>query len=390
MKMKLTQRSVAAITTPDPTGKQQLYWDTELKGFGVLVSGVSDAKTYVVKGSVGGLSVRRKIGRVDLLTVASAREKAKEMLLALRSGRDPLERRAATVQAALDQYLAARPSLRPRSLENYRDAFRVHLSDWLGLPLSSITRSMIENRHRDIQGPAAANGAMRAFRAVWNHAADRDPDLPPNPVRLRGQWHRLRPRERCVRADDMAGFYQAVMALPNAVGRDYLLLISFTGLCRREAATLRWTDVDLQGKVLRIPAAATKAGRRLDLPMTDFVHDLLVARRSLGDATFVFPAASRSGHVEEPRVFLDAIAGACGIQVSCHDLRRTYVTTAEGCDISPIALRALVNHSLGRDVTSGYIQMTAERLREPAQRVCENLKALCGIVEPIGNVVAFS
>src|SRR6516165_3851793 len=42
------------------------------------------------------------------------------------------------------------------------------------------------------------------------------------------------------------------------------------------------------------------------------------------------------------------------------------------------APQALVNHSLGGDVTSGYIVMTPERLREPAQRVCDRLKTLCG------------
>jgi hypothetical protein len=31
---------------------------------------------------------------------------------------------------------------------------------------------------------------------------------------------------------------------------------------------------------------------QLDLPMSDFVHDLLVARRSIGDGKWVFPANS--------------------------------------------------------------------------------------------------
>ena len=50
-------------------------------------------------------------------------------------------------------------------------------------------------------------------------------------------------------------------------------------------------------------------------------------------------------------------------------------------DISAIALKALVNHSLGQDVTEGYIQITAERLREPAQRVTDKMKELCGVTE---------
>jgi hypothetical protein len=45
-----------------------------------------------------------------------------------------------------------------------------------------------------------------------------------------------------------------------------------------------------------------------------------------------------------------------------------------------MALKAPANHSLGKsDVTSGYIQMTVERLRRPAQQVGDRLMELCGI-----------
>ena len=78
------------------------------------------------------------------------------------------------------------------------------------------------------------------------------------------------------------------------------------------------------------------------------------------------------------------VAEATGIRVSVHDLRRTFITVAESTDISPYALKALVNHSLGNDVTSGYVQITVERLREPAQRVCDKMMELCGIKPPEG------
>ena len=70
------------------------------------------------------------------------------------------------------------------------------------------------------------------------------------------------------------------------------------------------------------------------------------------------------------------------MRMSAHDLRRTFITVAESVDISPLALKALVNHSLGRDVTSGYVVMTAERLREAALCICTRMKALCGIADP--------
>jgi hypothetical protein len=82
---------------------------------------------------------------------------------------------------------------------------------------------------------------------------------------------------------------------------------------------------------------------------------------------------------------LSIVEKACGVKVSVHDLRRTFVTVAEAADVSPMSLKALVNHALGNDVTSGYVQMSVERLREPAQRVCDKLKELCEIAPPEGT-----
>jgi integrase len=96
---------------------------------------------------------------------------------------------------------------------------------------------------------------------------------------------------------------------------------------------------------------------------------------------------SASGHIEEPKFALNLVAKQCGVRISAHDLRRTFISVAESCDISPIALKALVNHALGGDVTSGYVVLSTERLREAAQRVADRLKELCNIQGPEGNNV---
>ena len=188
-------------------------------------------------------------------------------------------------------------------------------------------------------------------------------------------------RERLVKADDLKKFYTAVMKLPNPVARDYLLLILFTGLRRSEAAGLTWDDVDFSARVIRVRASATKARRKLDLPMSSFVLALLEARRRIGNTNWIFPANSESGHISEPKYPLDLIRAETGIEVSVHDLRRTFITAAESTNMSAYALKALVNHVIddNGDVTAGYIQMTTERLREPAQRVCDQLMEWCGI-----------
>jgi integrase len=424
-------------------GEQRLVWDEHLRGFGVLVSGKTGTKSYVVKGRVAaGRTVRRKIGRADVVTLVAARAEAKKVMLGLAAGIDPRAKKAsvATLGEITAGYVSL-ASLKPRTAESYRETLARYFADWVDKPISSITRDAVEKRHRAIaeevqvrdraaiarhakvhlrraerterdwpeasarhrakfeaakareprSGYAVANGAMRVLRLLWNFAADKDPSLVgPNPVKLKKSWFEVDRREGLVKADDMAKFCEAVTALKNPVARDYILLLLYSGLRRRETAGLKWDAVDFKAGVIRLPAKSTKSGRKLDLPMSDFVRDILVARRALGDAKFVFPANSKSGHIEEPKSALAEVAVASGVRVSVHDLRRTFVSVAESCDISPIALKALVNHAVGgdRDVTAGYVIPSTERLREAAQRVADRLKTLCGIAEPAGKTVA--
>jgi integrase len=401
-KTKLTQTAVERLKAPDPSGKQVLYWDAELKGFGVLCSGVSNARTYVVQRDLpDGRSRRTTVGAVAEMSLQEAREAAAGLLLEMRRGIDPKAARRAslTLRQTLADYLAKHGRLREKSRDLYGQTVEKHLAPWLERPIAGITAEEVEARHRKIaeevkaqtgkEGKAAANAAMRTFRVLWNYAAERDPSMGTSPTRaLKQSWFAVPRRERLVKADELPKFYAAVRELTNQIHRDYVLLLLFTGLRRREAARLTWDDVDFDAKTLRIPAESAKSGRKLDLPLTDFVHELLVERRAHGEPPFVFPSDAKSGHIEEPKFPLAQVAKACGVQISAHDLRRTFITVAESCDISPLALKALVNHSLGGDVTAGYVQMTVERLREPAQRVCSRLKELCDVEELTGEDVA--
>ena len=201
------------------------------------------------------------------------------MLHDMRKGIDPKQKPApvVTLRHVLESYLK-RTDLRPKSVKAYRSAVETHLEPWLDRPLSEITREMVEERHKAIaaavakggryKGEATANGVMRVLRVLWTYQADRDGSLGANPVRLRKQWFDVPPRARLIKGDELPAFYAAVMTLPNPVQRDYVLFQLFTGMRREEAAELRWVDVDLAGKIIRVPRASTKPGRKLDLPMT--------------------------------------------------------------------------------------------------------------------------
>lgn len=388
-RIKLTKAAVGRLPAPDPSGKQALHLDTEVPGFGVLCSGTTEVKSYIAQKRLPNGQLRRvTIGSCSHFTLDEARAKARELLVAMARGEDPAaerqRKRVSTLRAVLESYLATRKDLRPKTIKIYRESIEHYLRGWLDQPMAAITPEMVETMHSGLgasAGEATANSTFRVFRALYNHAMDRDDTLPLNPVRrLKKGWFPTVVRDSLVRAEQLPAFYAAVDELPSRIASAYLKLLLFTGLRRQEAAALTWAEVDLSARVIRLSANRTKAGRKLDLPMTSFVRDLLVAHRAIGtDGPFVFSANSKSGHIEEPKFHLALVAKQTGIAISAHDLRRTYVTVAESCDISPLALKALVNHALGNDVTSGYVQMSTERLREPAQRVCDRLIELSQI-----------
>lgn len=312
-KLKITKAAVQKMPAPTPSARQELYWDTELRGFGVLCSGTTNSRTFVVQGQVNGKSRRVSIGPTNVFSVTQAREQAQDLLAKMHLGVDPKEERAEqrrepmTLRKALDTYLTARKEPRPQSAADYREFIERWLSDWLDKPLSDINPDMVEQRHLDIPkqvaanrrdeaarrgrdaklpdnvGEHTANQVMRIVRALWNHAADRDDQLPPNPTRrLKRAWYPEKRREDHVRPSEMPAFYEAVCSLENPVQRDYMLLLMFTGLRKSEAAALSWQEVDFHERVIRLPEDRTKAKRRLDLPMSDFLRDLLVQRRANG------------------------------------------------------------------------------------------------------------
>lgn len=206
--------------------------------------------------------------------------------------------------------------------------------------------------------------------------------MPVNPVkRLKRAWFPEPRRIGVVRTEDLPRFYQAVKALKNEVSRDFILVLLFSGLRKTECATLKWSDVDFGERVIRLQASATKAGRRLDLPMSDVTRDILVARRALGDTGFIFPGAGVTGRLWDPG--LAAVTKATGIKVTAHDLRRTYASIAEGTGISFVELKALLNHALPGDITSSYVIVSPQRLKEAAQTVADKIKSLCRIEDVV-------
>jgi len=91
----------------------------------------------------------------------------------------------------------------------------------------------------------------------------------------------------------------------------------------------------------------TKNKSTLVLPMNTAVYALLKNRHdNLKESDYVFPSVTGKGHIADIRKELDKINAAANItKLTPHSLRHTFSTYAEYLDISPFAIKALLNHS---------------------------------------------
>ena len=173
-------------------------------------------------------------------------------------------------------------------------------------------------------------------------------------------------------------WYQATPSLKqdqlskqSALVANYLLFLLFTGFRRQEAATLKWSDIDLNDRSFTL--TDTKNREPLTLPLTEFISDMLKSRKSATDSEYVFAGDGKAGYLIEPRRQVQKVTELSGVSFTLHDLRRTFITEAESIDISAYALKRLVNHKMTNDVTAGYIVNDVERLRKPMEQISAQL-----------------
>ena len=90
MRKKLTAKAVERLKAPTKSGKQEVAWDTELTGFGVLLSGVTSRRATSCSATLPGGSTRRvTIGDVAELDLAKARDEAADVAPRHAPGRRP-------------------------------------------------------------------------------------------------------------------------------------------------------------------------------------------------------------------------------------------------------------------------------------------------------------
>ncbi len=393
-RMKITKANMLEIVKP--SSGQVDYFDTELKGF--CVRATKEALTFFVRSTLRGTTKKPfiPIGTYGTFTPEQARGKAKDYLRRLDLGENPHpkaqpKQETITIQDLYRQYISGKKTpLAESTIYQYDSWINNHFKDWLTLPADTITGSMVLDRLSVMEkanGMTQAASSIKLLRGLYRLGIALHPGvIVHNPVEavreVRGrEWAPRKRRMTYIAPQDLPAWFKAVNNYDNPKGRDYMLLLLYTGLRRNEAARLKWSHIDFKGKAFTFIPENKRGERpeddRVTMPLSIQAYRLLLQRKAQGwENEYIFPGKHPSPYLSNPDNYKRDIIQASGVQFCFHDLRRTFITIAESLDIPHYALKALLNHSMGNDVTGGYICMSTERLREPMQMIADRIAAL--------------
>ena len=152
LKGRLTKRVVDGLEAAE---KRYIFWDSDIKGFGVRIE-ATGTKTYFVRyrAEGGGRRAPQRLlvlGRHGVLTTEAARRHAKGALAAVTRGEDPgvsrsKRRKDLTVEDLLDRYLTEHVSVhnKPSTAREARRHVETNIKPHFGrLRLTDLKLSLI-------------------------------------------------------------------------------------------------------------------------------------------------------------------------------------------------------------------------------------------------------
>jgi len=349
-----------------------------------------EGRSWLLRASVAGKRREIGLGGFPDVTLAQARERAREARDAIRRGVDPVEERKAsraalaaaqkrglTFKAAVNRYLAAK-------LEEFRSAkhryqWRQSLDSYAAPALgdmlvSDITVSDVQRALEPIwsdktETAVRLRGRIEAVLAWATVAGHRAGD---NPARWKGNLDAILPKpgkvtkadnHPALRLDDAARWFTALRKRDGMSARA-LEFVALTACRSGEVRGAAWDEIDLDAMLWTVPGGRMKAGKEHRVPLTGEAVALLKALPRLdGGLVFTAPrggmlsdmaltSVMRKIHAADDEGFSDRASGRPAVP---HGLRSTFRDwAAERTEYPREMAEISLAHTVGSDVERAY------------------------------------
>ncbi len=385
--VKLTSRTIDAL---HPSESRKFLWDSEIKGFGVVVM-PSGVKTFIYQYRMGGRgskTQRMKLGRYGELTPDAARRMAWEIAGKRHAGTDPIAQRKAAeaeqekterasvelafenvLERFLEYYRSPQADVRPSTYAFAENVLRVHaLPQLRTIPIDRVTKRDIIAAIDTIPAEriAVRRNSFAMLRRLFNWAVAHEliADNPCKRFSKDDTPRKAESRDRVLSDHELALVMTAVRSMPYPWGPMFELLFA-TAQRREEAAGLRWEELNRAAALWTLPAERAKNGVSNIIPLNAFAIATLDRAAGMGvEDSSAWPSAGWvfttrmdrpvSGHSKAKRLLDTAVAKIAendGILLPpawrLHDARRTVATGLQRLGVRFEVTEAVLNHVSG-------------------------------------------
>ncbi|MCB0832682.1 MAG: site-specific integrase, partial [Bacteroidetes bacterium] len=106
-------------------------------------------------------------------------------------------------------------------------------------------------------------------------------------------------RDRFLRPGELPFFFEALHEEENQTACDYILMSLYTGARKTNVLSMRWTEIDLDRALWRIPE--TKNGEPLTIALSIEALEILQRRQKQTNRKWVFPSDKTDSHLTDPK-----------------------------------------------------------------------------------------
>jgi integrase len=373
------------------------------------------ARSWILRYRLGGKRRDMGLGPLPDVSLARAREQAREAREQIVQGIDPVAARrdaraarfaerskALTFDEAAKKYLTNKTLefSNPKHAAQWSATLATYASPVIGaLPVDKIELAhIVELLNRDAlwtTKPETASRVRGRIESVLAWATVSGYRTGDNPARWRGHLDAVLPRPSKIKRVqhhralpvDAAPAFLAALRAREGMGTRALEFIALTAARSGEVRGACWSEIDLQARTWTIPGERMKAGKEHVVPLCDDAVVLLEALPTFEGCPYVFPSA-RNGMLSD--VTLSATMKRMGIDAVPHGLRSTFRDwCAERTSHPREVAEAALAHTIGNKVEAAYrrTDLLAKRRRMMTEWAkFLNTPAAGGVVVPIRGV----
>jgi integrase len=377
----------------------------------------SGTKSWVFRYKEAGKLRVMGLGPLHTISLADAREKARECRRQRLEGKDPIEERkvgraaarldaakAITFKECAEGYIAAHKA----AWRNAKHAYQwpATLSTYVyphfgALSVQSVDVTLVMKALEPIwtAKPETASRVRGRIESIIDWATARGYRRGENPARWRGHLENLLPNRSKIRRVEHypalpyaeIGTFMVELRRQEGVGARALEFAILTAARTGEVIGARWGEINIADRLWIVPAERMKAGKEHRVPLSDAAIAILEKMQAIRSGESVFPGGRRGRPLSGMAMLMLLRRMGCR-DLTVHGFRSTFRDWSAECtafpaEVAEMALAHTVSDKVEAAYRRGDLFQKRRQIMEAWAKFCD-MPATAGEVVPMRAIAA--